>query len=179
MRCRAFRARFRCCCIEIEGRRANEERDSRSRSRDASEESTTCSTSSLGTPTQGSATMAEPTSLARRPPGTRRTEYVFSLAELRGKSGKAQSKNSSFFPARYDATPGADVSISRYWVTPGRALCVVWRCHPRVATFDRTERSVGTLCVFAAEAPGSVERSKPTGTSCRRNYRPAASGRFP
>ena len=145
MRCRAFRARSRCCCIEIEGRRANEERDSRSRSRDAPEESTTCSTSSLGTPTQGSATMAEPTSLARRPPGTRRTEYVFSLAELRGKSGKAQSKNSSFFPARYDATPGADVSISRYWVTPGRALCVVWRCHPRVATFaghsDLSERS--------------------------------------
>ena len=162
MRCCAFRARSRCCCIEIEGRRANEERDSRSRSRDASEESTTCSTSSWGL-IRKTLRLWQTNILARRPPGTRRTEYVFSLAELRGKSGKAQSKNSSFFPARYDATPGADVSISRYWVTPGRALCVVWRCHPRVATFDRTERSVGTLCVFAAEAPGSVERCKTSG----------------
>ena len=42
-------------------------------------------------------------------------------------------------------------------------LVFVWRCRPRVASFDRTERSVGTLCVSAAEAPGSVERSKRSG----------------
>ena len=164
MRCRAFRARSRCCCIEIEGRRANEERDcSRSRSRDAPEEPTTCSTSSWGLLRKTLRTMAD-NILARRPPGTRRTDYVFSLAELRGKSGKAhQSKNSSFSPARHDATPGADVSIFQVLRTASRALCVVWRCHPRVATFARTQRSVGTLCVSAAEAPGSVERCKTSG----------------
>ena len=179
MRCRAFRARSRCCCIEIEGRRANEERDcSRSRSRDAPEEPTTCSTSSWGL-LRKTLRLWQTNILARRPPGTRRTEYVFRLAELRGKSGKAQSKNSSFSPARHDATPGADVSIFSVLRTASRALCVVWRCHQRVAKFDRTQRSVGTLCVSAAEAPGSVERSKPTGTSCRRNHRPTASGRFP
>ena len=101
--------------------------------------------------------------LARRPPGTRRTEYVFSLAEVGGKSGKAQSKNSSFSPARHDATPGADVSIFQVLRTASRALCVVWRCHPRVAKFDRTQRSVGTLCVSAAEAQGIVERCKTSG----------------
>ena len=45
-------------------------------------------------------------------------------------------------------------------MTAGRALCVVWRCHPRVASFDRTERSIRTLCVSAAEAPSSFKRCK-------------------
>ena len=45
--------------------------------------------------------------------------------------------------------------------------------------FDRRQRAAGTLCVSSAEAPGSVERSKRSGTSCRRKYRPTASGRFP
>jgi hypothetical protein len=45
--------------------------------------------------------------------------------------------------------------------------------------FDRRQRAAGTLCVSSAEAPGSVERSKRSGTSCRRKYRSTASGRFP
>ena len=101
--------------------------------------------------------------LARRPPGTRRTEYVFSLADLRGKSGKAQSKNSSFSTVRHDATPGADVSVFQVLGDCRPRPVFVWRCHPRVATFARTQRSVATLCVSAAEAPSSVERSKTSG----------------
>ena len=90
----------------VEGRRANEERDcSRSRSRDAPEEPTTCSTSSWGL-IRKTLPLWQTNILARRPPGTRRTEYVFSLAEVGGKSGKAQFKNSSFSPVRHDATPG-------------------------------------------------------------------------
>ena len=59
--------------------------------------------------------------LARRPPGTRRTEHVFSLAKLGGKSGKAQAKNSPFSSVRHDATPGGGVSISQ----------VLGDCRPR------------------------------------------------
>ena len=97
------------------------------------------------------------------PPGTRRTDYVFSLAEVGGKSGKAQSKNSSFSTVRHDATPGADVSVFQVLGDCRPRPVFVWRCHPRLASFDRTERSVRTLCVSAAEAPSSVERSKTSG----------------
>ena len=101
--------------------------------------------------------------LGRRPPGTRGTEHVFSLADVGGKSGKAQSKNSSFSPVRHDATPGADVSVFQVLGDCRPRPVFVWRCHPRVASFDRTERSIRTLCVSAAEAPSSFKRCKTSG----------------
>ena len=104
---------------------------------------------------------------------------LFSLPSRSRRAARLNLESCSFSTLRHDATPGACKCIFQVLRTAGRALCVVWRCHPRVATFARTQRSVGTLCVFAAEARGSVERSKPTGTSCRRKYRSTASGRFP
>ena len=160
MRCHAFQARFRCCCIEIEGR----SEQTRSVTLALGPETRMKSRRSARRPRGGllreTLRLWRSQHLGRRPPGTRGTEYVFSLAEVGGKSGKAQSKNSSFSPVRHDATAGADVSIFSVLRTANRALCVVWRCHPRVASFDRTERSIRTLCVSAAEAPSSFKRCK-------------------
>jgi hypothetical protein len=116
---------------------------------------------------------------ARRPPGTRRTEYALLPAESESKSGKAQSRKQFFLYAKARRDAGG---ICEYFpgtvVTAGRALCLCGDA-TRASRRLRRQRSAGTLCVSSAEAPGSVERSKRSGTSCRRKYRSTASGRFP
>ena len=116
---------------------------------------------------------------ARRPPGTRRTEYVLPIRDSESKSGKAQSRKQFFLYAKARRDAGG---ICEYFpgtvVTAGRALCLCGDA-TRASRRLRRQRCAGTLCVSSAEVPGSVEWSKRSGTSCRRKYRSTASGRFP
>ena len=142
MRCHAFRARPRCCCFETEGRSEQTRSVALALGPETRMKSRRPARRPRGGLLRETLRLWRSQHLGRRPPGTRGTEHVFSLAKLRWKSGKAQAKNSSLSPVRYDATPGSDVSICSVLRTASRALVCCAAMPPARREFARTQRSV-------------------------------------
>ena len=105
-RCHAFRARSGCCCFETEGRSEQTRSVALALGPETRMKSRRPARRPRGGLLRETLRLWRSQHLGRRPAGTRGTEHVFSLADVGGKSGKAQSKNSSLSPVRYDATPG-------------------------------------------------------------------------